>query len=274
MSNNNSIRICPVCKCEFKANLKRNGQLAAKQKECCTRSCAMNLRAERAGTSRMRTFTCEHCWQLISRPVRRSRDSGKFCSRSCGFSRLTMISLEKKAIERIYLNHKKNETKHIDIVANEVASLVRIKRNIINRTRKCDWCGVSFIQPRPYVRKCSSDCHTKALIYGKRRSRNTESARAARSMRKAMHRGARGFDKIDPIAVFERDDWKCHLCGILTLKDKRGTIHDRAPELEHIVAIANGGTHTWGNVACSCRKCNGKKGASDVGQLNLGFAVR
>lgn len=43
----------------------------------------------------------------------------------------------------------------------------------------------------------------------------------------------------------------------------------KAPELEHIIPIAMGGTHTWDNVACACRLCNQAKGARDFGQLGL-----
>lgn len=76
-------------------------------------------------------------------------------------------------------------------------------------------------------------------------------------------------EPIDPFKVLERDKWRCHLCGVKTPKSKRGTHDDRAPELEHIVSLADGGTHTWGNVACSCRKCNIEKGAASHGQLGF-----
>lgn len=80
-------------------------------------------------------------------------------------------------------------------------------------------------------------------------------------------------EPIDPLKVFERDKWRCHLCGEKTPRRLRGTYDPRAPELEHIIPLAKGGTHTWGNVACSCRACNGMKGAKAQGQLGLGFAV-
>jgi len=44
-----------------------------------------------------------------------------------------------------------------------------------------------------------------------------------------------------------------------------------APELDHIVPIAAGGSHTYSNVACACKKCNIKKSSKPLGQLNLGF---
>lgn len=48
-----------------------------------------------------------------------------------------------------------------------------------------------------------------------------------------------------------------------------GTIASDAPELDHIVPLALGGTHTWDNVQCLCRQCNIDKGATVSGQLRL-----
>ena len=76
-------------------------------------------------------------------------------------------------------------------------------------------------------------------------------------------------EHIDPIAVFNRDRWRCQLCGCSTPKRLRGQMVDRAPELDHIVPLGSGGAHTWVNVHCACRKCNGQKHANPLGQLRL-----
>lgn len=34
---------------------------------------------------------------------------------------------------------------------------------------------------------------------------------------------------------------------------------DKYPTIEHIIAIADGGTNTWDNVAVCCHKCNQEK---------------
>lgn len=65
--------------------------------------------------------------------------------------------------------------------------------------------------------------------------------------------------------VFQRDMWTCQMCGCATPKDLQGTNEPNAPELDHIVPISRGGPHTWDNVQCSCRKCNGYKG-NDMGR--------
>lgn len=63
------------------------------------------------------------------------------------------------------------------------------------------------------------------------------------------------------------------LCGCGTPKRLRGSYEPSAPELDHVVPLAMGGTHTWGNVKCSCRRCNGAKGATARWQLGLEIAA-
>ena len=126
----------------------------------------------------------------------------------------------------------------------------------------CKNCGATFDRRTPGASRfmCSEHCRASAFAAVKRRFRKA---------RKAKERGAITTDRIDPMKVFERDGWRCGICGSKTIKGKRGTYHPRAPELDHIVAIAIGGQHTWANVQCACRLCNIKKGAASVGQLNL-----
>ena len=155
----------------------------------------------------------------------------------------------------------------------EAVALRRIAKSIAHRMAKCNACDKTFIKRRKHQRSCSDDC--SAALREARRARNKRSpaARAAESRRRALARGCNGADRIDPIRVFERDKWRCHICGVKTPKGLRGTTDALAPELEHIVSLADGGAHTWGNVACSCRKCNQSKGSASFGQLGLGFAV-
>lgn len=74
---------------------------------------------------------------------------------------------------------------------------------------------------------------------------------------------------VDPIRVFERDAWKCQLCGTRAPKRLRGTTDALAPELDHIIPLAAGGQHTYENTQCSHRSCNMAKGARPAGQLIL-----
>jgi 5-methylcytosine-specific restriction endonuclease McrA len=83
--------------------------------------------------------------------------------------------------------------------------------------------------------------------------------RIAKAKRRARKKANGRMENIDPIKVFESVDYKCQICGCQTDPDLRGTIEDQAPELDHIIPLAKGGTHTWGNVQCACRECNRTK---------------
>jgi 5-methylcytosine-specific restriction endonuclease McrA len=76
-------------------------------------------------------------------------------------------------------------------------------------------------------------------------------------------------ENLKPLKVFEAAKWQCHLCGIKTLAELRGSQDPRAPELDHIMPLTQGGGHTWDNVALACRACNMSKGARVRGQFLL-----
>jgi 5-methylcytosine-specific restriction endonuclease McrA len=64
------------------------------------------------------------------------------------------------------------------------------------------------------------------------------------------------YEPVSKRKVFERDGWKCQICGISTPEAKRGTIDDDAPELDHIIPLAKRGDHSYRNTQCACRRCN------------------
>jgi 5-methylcytosine-specific restriction endonuclease McrA len=121
---------------------------------------------------------------------------------------------------------------------------------------QCKECGARFVTQHGAQQFCSPSC-------GKRHAK-----RARRKLERARMRGAK-VETVNPLAVFERDGWRCHLCRRLTRRDKRGTIHPFAPELDHIVPLAAGGEHSRVNTACARRACNGRKGARPFGQPSL-----
>lgn len=109
-------------------------------------------------------------------------------------------------------------------------------------------------------------CSVERLVKLKRESGNSNRARARR-------RGLK-VERFDEKAILERDRWTCQLCGIKTPKRLRNTYNPRAPEVDHIVTLAQGGHHTPDNVQCACRACNSKKGMNSRGQPSLdGFGA-
>ena len=96
---------------------------------------------------------------------------------------------------------------------------------------------------------------------------NEKSARAhkARSAYRARLKTLGVFeadaDYVDPVDVYERDQWQCQLCG-------RGIDRDFkwpspfAPSLDHVVPVSQGGTHEVSNLQATHLACNLAKGSS------------
>lgn len=58
--------------------------------------------------------------------------------------------------------------------------------------------------------------------------------------------------------LIERDGNKCYLCG-REVSYSNSTIDPLYPNIEHVMPISRGGTHSWDNVKVSCRHCNIRK---------------
>lgn len=124
--------------------------------------------------------------------------------------------------------------------------------------RACKECGEVFVPEYGDRRQryCSSICAER------------HNGRIGKAKRRAVERGV-DADNIDPFAVCGYYKWTCYICGRKTPRSLRGTTDPLAPEVDHIVPLAKGGTHTWSNVACACRECNQKKHDGELGQLRL-----
>ncbi len=193
----------------------------------------------------------------------------KYCSKGCQSESMRLppkppinplVALEIRAIRSI------------------AASVRRAAKRNARKVRTCVDCGIQ-------ERRLKNEWHTgwrcnvcsasrlNAYIADYKQTETAKaSRRRAKARRRAIERGVQA-DRIDPIAVFERDKWRCHICGIKTKKALRGTYEPLAPELDHITTLADGGAHTWGNVACSCRECNHTKSSRSMGQQGFDFAV-
>lgn len=137
-------------------------------------------------------------------------------------------------------------------------------------------CGSAY-QPWPFSKgTCSVGCKAEqtavrnAMAQAAAYDRAKADGRVAaqQSLKRARLRGVT-VETVNPMLVFERDRWMCHLCGKAAPKRLRGTYDDNAPELDHIVPLAAGGEHSYRNTACAHRSCNRIKGSSPLGQTRL-----
>ena len=123
----------------------------------------------------------------------------------------------------------------------------------------CQVCGRSFVS-RHWDVTCSTECQAE-------RDRDARRDREARrrSLEKSAFR-----EKVVRMQVFDRDAYKCHLCGKRTKADAK-VPHPQAPTLDHIVPLAKGGTHEPSNVATACFICNSRKSDRAAGDQLLLF---
>lgn len=229
------------------------------------------LRAKSAGN-----FTCEHCgaaaWRKISGTNQSKGIKNRFCCMECRKGwKIARLAAEKES---------QRKAQAIRRLVRAIAQAGKIKAIAVLRCLDCD---VAY-EHQKYRRigRCPA-CSDAAVTLTRRRAneayRASELGRKARRVRKSREKAVRRMriaqaaESIDPIKVFERDRWACQMCGIKTPKALRGTNDPKAPELDHVVALALGGSHTWANVQCACRRCNGLKGAKALGQLGFGFAA-
>jgi hypothetical protein len=124
----------------------------------------------------------------------------------------------------------------------------------------CRTCAAPFADMYGSV-TCSESC--QALSH-------RASKQDGKHRRRARQRGA----FIAPVrrnAVYERDGWTCQLCYLPV--DREAVAPDRmAPTIDHILALANGGTHEPSNVQTAHFICNALKGDREWTDVRVGRA--
>ncbi|MFJ9985286.1 HNH endonuclease [Streptomyces globisporus] len=112
----------------------------------------------------------------------------------------------------------------------------------------CTRCGDAFVRRQARtVRHCSRRCQIRD--------------KAAR--RRALQVGAT-VDAISRYRIHVRDGWTCHICGDPV--DRDAVVPDlEAPVLDHVIALAKGGSHSEGNLRTAHFYCNSVKRDLKVG---------
>lgn len=282
MAEMDSIRACRHCGAHFEEVTARRGRRQIYCGKSCNRA-AQNAkhpewasRRNRHRPDRVRRpseFVCAGCGHSVSRVVRGAKDAGRYCSRGCYEAKRSALAAEKAALVRI---GQAWAWRPSALVVQETDALRRIARYVerpVRTRRQCNGCGCEVVSRRTNGRPQSvcAECQRQRVRLAAAAAKRTPSGRAAKHRHRAIRRMRMGVaaEAIDPFAVFTRDKWTCQLCGVKTPRKLRGTYEPNAPELDHVIPLAQGGSHAWANVQCACRKCNGAKGARAIGQLGL-----
>lgn len=171
----------------------------------------------------------------------------------------------------------------------------------------CARCGAGFTRRLPHARYCSRRCGVAASnrakqekacdrsprpcvqcgktispVYGDRRTTLCSDAcrRAKNNKRRSGRthaRRARRFgcrvEKVDRIAIFQRDDWRCKFCGIETPRALLGSSANNAPQLDHEPPLSRGGEHTAEGTQLLCASCNLTKRDRTMDELRAALAA-
>lgn len=120
----------------------------------------------------------------------------------------------------------------------------------IQTPKTCKKCGKIFYSQYPSAVYCTAKCRNK----GKRKGSDFRS--------RCKKYGVYYDPNVTAEKIFKRDHYRCGICGLYCIKGDtswNGYFGPYSPTVDHIVALANGGSHTWENVQCAHAICNSNK---------------
>lgn len=139
-------------------------------------------------------------------------------------------------------------------------------RKAFTWTAECRHCSQQFTAVGCRRRICSP-CRQKAIRLERKRIKRDRGTYRKRCRKYGGHYNS----EVTRIKVFQRDGWRCHVCGKKTLRFWAHNDPREATVDHHPVPLSHGGDHDWHNVRCACRKCNSEKSNRWDGQRRLVF---
>lgn len=173
----------------------------------------------------------------------------------------------------------------------EFSKNIRAKDGLLYQCKKClgnrriklskiDWGDISWIIIKCRICKVSKSALNMVSHKSKKYGRDTvckechvvevreyyktnyEVRKAQRSRRKNRIRGAGGKAKSEDLKILK--EYNIKTFGLLTCEYCLNPVKEDYYDLEHILAIANGGNSNIENLAISCRDCNSKKSSKFI----------
>ncbi len=241
------------------------------------------MRFKRHGSAELKDGQCAHCGNTFEQKQCTAIYCSKYCKRAAwalsNHERLSELNVRK--VSSIWASYcagcgnafvARRKREHCTDSCRPKPSSrsdYALGRYYTPPVRTCACCGLQWSAIRrvgPSTFCPSTDCQEA----------RKHSLRPTRSSKSHVHRAkkhGRRYGYFNVVRVLVRDNWKCQICGVKTPKKLRGQQVPNAPEIGHIVALADGGDHVIENCQCECRACNAAKGTKAQGQMWLmGFA--
>lgn len=140
------------------------------------------------------------------------------------------------------------EKRHLDELRKELCKVLSLYAELKN-DKVCACCGTVFHSEIKNKKYCCEKCKNKTKGKSNYRQR-------------ARHYGVKYDNTITLAKVYKRDGGICQICGKPTdwkSNEWNGTFGANYPTVDHIKALANGGSHTWDNVQLAHAFCNSCK---------------
>lgn len=243
----------------------------------CSNSCRSSARAIRFSLRPSRpTKKCKGCGAAFE--PKKGNNKGLYCSRECAYEnqnqwnagvgqslvgKCTDVAEATKYVRKMLAGWKS----YICRLTGERVSRPNSLSEKGREMRK-DLLSRSWRSPR-FMFECQS-CGDKFVRIGSKGSRETCSRcirnrnkqNSGGNHRKRARRHGVSYEAFSHNSIFERDNYKCQLCGVECKKKEGfpGHYHDEMVTLDHIIPLARGGDHKPGNCWTLCAGCNSEKG--------------
>lgn len=260
-------KICVICHKAFTA--KSQGATM------CSRECRLK-KNEYKRLEYEQLQKIETCKQCNKEFIPKNVQSAIFCSKECSYTHFK-IHLKTNKKDNIYCpvcnfecedlrkecsNCLMRERLEKEMEA-EYQELERRKKELEQQSIKtCEICNSFFKAKNENDLFCSSECKKKHS-----------------NMQRELRKGKRAElivinGKIDEditlARLIKRDKNICHICNLecdkkdYTRDENKTFIAGNAyPSIDHLIALINGGTHTWDNIKLAHRLCNSQKGGKE-----------
>lgn len=154
------------------------------------------------------------------------------------------------------------------IIARELSRTLSASKKDLS-PRKCMDCPNWFIPEYGNKRRnfCSDKCSRR---HARRNTRHKNRGNIKQQIQRRKEREIKpnGSERVYRSKVFERDGWKCQLCGKSVDKRLRWP-HPKSATIDHIIPLANGGQHVPVNCQLAHFICNAKRSNTGEAQLRM-----
>lgn len=190
---------------------------------------------------------CRKCGDIFSRNASTIRNDNRNINCVCCIAKAKTIALEAKRCENARLIEI---TRCVErLVIDELKSIIKEQKTI---SKTCRECGTVFVDNKVTGLFCSDLCKRRWTS----RYNDTYRRHKLRANGKVDH-------SISIAAIMGRNGNYCYICGgacdyddFVVTDNGYFIAGETYPSIDHVIPVARGGTHTWGNVRLAHRKCN------------------